>query len=373
MSSVGGVAPEGRRGPRIALVFEGDPQKGGTWSGVPTGLIGGFEQQGCEVVPINAEVRGMGRVVDMVGMSWAQQAANPAFAWLCSAAASRRLKRAGRVDGAVAIGSGYSLSASCPVATFEDLTVAQALRQREPVYEELSEAAARRWRNRQQRNFERASACCVASRWAGDSVEQDYGIDPAKVRVVWFGINADLSASQRDWSTPRFLWVGSDWQRKRGADVVSSFAEVRKAYPDATLDMVGAHPPIEAEGVTGHGRLPLGSEQGRREYRELLAKATCMVMPSVFEPFGIGYLDAAAAGVPSIGTTVGGAPDAVGDGGRVVDPSDAQALTTAMIELSDPDLARRLGEIAVRRAPEFTWNEVAGRMLDALLPDWGTN
>jgi glycosyltransferase involved in cell wall biosynthesis len=356
------------RGSRIAVVLEGDPEKGGAWSGVPAGLISGLRQQGCEVTPVNAEIRGMGRLVETLGMSWAQQSANPVLAAACSVAARRRLRAAGPLDGAVAIGSGYSIETPLPYATFEDMTVAQALRQPEPVYEELGEAAAERWRNRQKQIFERAAACCVASHWAAKSVEQDYGIDPQKVHVVGVGSNVEIADVERDWSIPRFLYVGIDWERKRGADVVAAFAEVRKSYPDATLDLVGVHPQIEAEGVIGHGKLPLGSERGQREYRALLQRATCMLMPSLFEPYGIAYLDAAVAGVPSIGTTVGGAPDAVGEGGRVVDPADPRALTAAMSDLADPETARRYGERAARRAPELTWKVVAGRVLDALLP-----
>ena len=95
---------------------------------------------------------------------------------------------------------------------------------------------------------------------------------------------------------------------------------MRRRYPEATLDLVGGHPPIEAPGVTGHGPLPLGSESGQRRYAELLHKATCFVMPSSLEAFGIAYMDAGATGLPSIGTTVGGAPDAIGDGGRARRP-----------------------------------------------------
>jgi hypothetical protein len=38
----------------------------------------------------------------------------------------------------------------------------------------------------------------------------------------------------------------------------------------------------------------------------------------------------------------------------------------AMLELSDPDRAAETGARARRRAAEFTWAKVAGRVLDAL-------
>jgi glycosyltransferase involved in cell wall biosynthesis len=91
-------------------------------------------------------------------------------------------------------------------------------------------------------------------------------------------------------------------------------------------------------------------------------------MPSSLEAFGIAYMDAGATGLPSIGTTVGGAPDAVGDGGRVVDPSDDAALTESMLELAEPETARELGERAHRHAAAHTWQAVGERLLRALRP-----
>jgi glycosyltransferase involved in cell wall biosynthesis len=348
---------------RIALVQQGDPARPGAWSGVPAGLASGLRAAGCEVVPIDAEFAGAAKLGRGLRMSWADQAASRAFAAACSATAKRRLRAAGPLDGAVVIGSGYSLSAAVPFVTFEDMTVAQAVRQPEPVYEALGDSAARRWQARQRHNYEASIGCCVASRWAASSVQADYGIPEAKVHVVGLGCNIAVEPVSRDWSSPRFLFVGVDWRRKRGGDVVEAFAEVRRSNPDATLDLVGRHDPVEMTGVTDHGLLPLDSAASGRRYAELLCRATCLVMPSTFEPFGIAYLDAAMAGIPSIGTTVGGAEDAIGGCGRVVDPGDQGALVAAMTELSDPETARALGERARTRAPEITWQAVAARVL----------
>jgi glycosyltransferase involved in cell wall biosynthesis len=94
--------------------------------------------------------------------------------------------------------------------------------------------------------------------------------------------------------------------------------------------------------------------------------ATCLVLPSTIEPSAIVHLEAAAAGVPSIGTTVGGVEDLIGDGGRLVDPGDVDGLAAAMLELSDPELARDLGAAARRRAEWFTWPEIAKRIATVL-------
>lgn len=348
--------------------MQGDPTDAATWSGVPASLSAGLKAAGCEVAPVQAEFPGARRVGHRLGMSWADQSASRAFAGAAGVAASRRMRRAGEIDGVVMLGSGYSLSTDAPIISFDDMTVAQALRQSGPPYDSLSPGAAQRWRARQRRFYQRARGCCATSTWTAESMREDFGIPASKIHVVGVGHNIDPGRVERDWSVPRFLFVGADWERKRGEACVEAFATIHGEHPGATLDLVGGHPRVDAEGVTGHGSLPLNSEQGRRRYAELLHRATCFLMPSTYEPFGIAYVDAASTGIASIGTTVGGAPDAIGEGGRLVDPTEEGALLAAMRELSEPETARSLGERAYERSKLLTWRAVAERLLRALRP-----
>jgi hypothetical protein len=356
--------------PRIALVLKGDPSLPSTWSGVPFKLGAGLRSIGCEVVPIDAEIPREGGIGRRLGMTWADRDASRVFAGASRLVASRRLRAAGRVDGIVMLGSSHSVSTKAPTVTFEDMTVVQAMRQAgDPDYQGVSDRAASHWRARQQRNYERCRACCAAANWAAESIRSDYGVPASKVHVVGFGHNVEMDKPERDWSAPRFIFVGGDWARKRGEAIVEAFATVRQAHPEATLDLVGGHPPIDADGVVGHGGLSLGSEEGQAKYRDLLRQSTCFVMPSSFEPLGIAFLDASTAGIPSIGTTSGGAIDAIADTGRAVDPGDQPGLVKAMLELCDPDLARELGDRARLRSDLYTWQAVAERVLRAIEPE----
>jgi glycosyltransferase involved in cell wall biosynthesis len=351
---------------RIAVVQQGDPTAPSSWSGTPSGLIAGLRGNDCDVVPIDARFRGSDRVASLLRLSWAQQEANRVFAALVGRTANRGLAAAGSLDGVVTVGSSFLLSTDLPTVTFEDMTVAQALAvapERLPV----GKAAARRWVERQGRIYERSVGCCVASEWAAQSVRDDYDVPAERVHVVGFGtLMPTVAAGKRDWSVPRYLFAGFDWERKGGTALVTAFAEVRKRFPDAHLDLVGGHPPVSAPGVTAHGPLPLGSESGQARYLELLSAATCFVMPSALEPFGMAYVDAARTGIASIGTTVGGAPDAIGDGGVLVEPGDHDALVAAMLKLADPEVARSLGARAEAHAAGFTWDAVGARVLAAL-------
>jgi glycosyltransferase involved in cell wall biosynthesis len=219
------------------------------------------------------------------------------------------------------------------------------------------------------RLYRKATVCCLASTWAADSLVRDHGIEAAKVRVVGYGRNVEVAPPPgRDWTVPRFLFVGRDWERKNGAAVVRAFRRLREEVPEAELHLEGHHPPIDTPGITSYGRLDLAQPADRAKLEFLFRQATCFVMPSFVESFGIVYVEAAAAGVPSIGTVRGGTKTSVGDGGLLVDPTDDDAIFGAMRRMCEPSFARMLGARAQARAGEFTWRKVAERVVRAFDP-----
>jgi glycosyltransferase involved in cell wall biosynthesis len=206
----------------------------------------------------------------------------------------------------------------------------------------------------------------VTSPWAAESVLDDYGIAPEKVHVVGIGCNHVATATWRNWSQPRFLFVGLDWERKNGSGVLRAFARLREQLPSAHLDLVGGHPPLSQAGVTAHGVLRLDVPPQRERLERLFAEATCFVMPSHSEASAIAYVEAAAAGLPSIGTSAGGSAYLIGDGGLIVDPADDEALFLAMQRLAEPQVAEQMGAAARERSQLFTWGAVTRRLLRAL-------
>ena len=236
-----------------------------------------------------------------------------------------------------------------------------------PVFSQMSARAIENWERRRARIYERARMCAVASHWAGDSLLNDYAVPREKIAVVGFGANHRGAPSDRDWSAPRFLFVGIDWQRKGGPGLLRAFSRLRDERPDAVLDVVGGHPLLHEPGVNAHGVLSQSHERDRGVIGGLFARATCLVMPSEVEPFGIAYVEAASAGVPSIGSSVGGPKDVIGeDGGVIVRPDDEDGLLAAMRRMTDADTARRMGLAARERSRLYTWTRVAERLLRAL-------
>ena len=238
----------------IGIVFPGDPDARGTWSGTPAGLADGFAVLGCRVTRIDAraprplETAALGaltvrylrpggdtRTVVRRGRTVARL--SPMLASLRSAAAAANVRRAGRLDAIVQIGTGYSIPEGPPVATFEDLTIPQAIELGFPGWDILSERAIAARIDRQRSAYGRAAACCLSTPWAAASVIADYGVPAAKVHAVGLGRNHEPSSAARSWSSPRFLFVGLDWEGKNGARLLRAFALVRARYPEARLDV----------------------------------------------------------------------------------------------------------------------------------------
>ncbi|HLF78331.1 MAG TPA: glycosyltransferase family 4 protein [Dehalococcoidia bacterium] len=104
---------------------------------------------------------------------------------------------------------------------------------------------------------------------------------------------------------------------------------------------------------------------------ELYAAADVFVLPSYEEGFGLVFVEAAFHGTPSIGTRVGGIPEAIIDGetGILVEPKDPQNLARAIERIAaDAQLRERLGKRALERAQsEFTVELMAERYEKVLL------
>ena len=367
----------------IGIVYPGDGRVPGTRSGVPYSLARGLAVAGVQVEHIRAEPRApLGRAcLDVLTIAQMPRALRlraprrsrslayngPALGAVQTWAVRRRLRDTDELDGLVQVGSSYALPPTGRAVTHDDMIVVQAARAGYPVAS-LSRRQLEARIERQRIAFERAKACCVVTRWAADSIVHDYGIPRERVHVVGGGRNHEPRAVDRDWSTPRFLFVGKDWQRKNGDAVVRAFTAIRRDVPEATLDVIGHHPAIDLPGVRPHGPLSLHRRRERERLDTLFEQATCFVMPSRHEPSGIVFSEANAAGIPSIGSTEGGSGELIGDAGRVVHPDDDAALLAAMRELAEPATARRLGANARRRAKRYTWPAVAERVLRALEP-----
>ena len=102
-----------------------------------------------------------------------------------------------------------------------------------------------------------------------------------------------------------------------------------------------------------------------REHADLLAGASLLAYPSLYEGFGHPPFEAMAAGVPVVTTTAGSLPEVVGDAACFVPPADDDALAAAIARVLTDDALRR--DLVARgrvRAQAFPWSAAIDGFVD---------
>ncbi len=263
----------------------------------------------------------------------------------------------------------FDAPSGVPSLLYIDCTHHQSAAQWAP-WNPLRGRALNDWYRREQDQYDRAAHLFAFSAATRRSLIQDYGQAPDRVTVVGAGANVDAlpPLPQRPGRSgpPTLLFIGHDFARKGGPDLLRAFRRVRAVLPDARLRLVGQAPPVEPE----PGVEVLGRVHDRARIAALYAEADVFVLPSVFDPLPLVVLEAMALGVPVVTTRQTGTPDVVDDGvhGLLVPPGDVTGLTAALLSvLQDRALGSRLRLAARARVEsELTWDAVVDRMAPAL-------
>jgi len=189
------------------------------------------------------------------------------------------------------------------------------------------------------------------------------GFPEARTRIHYIGVDcAAIRPRDPAEETRTILHVARLVEVKGTRHLIVAFARVARHQADVELAIVGDGP-LKATLQSQADSLGIGARVrflGARPYPEVLGlmrKAAMLVLPSVHasdgrvEGLGMVLLEAAATGVPTIGSRIGGIPEGVLDGetGFLVPERDEEALAARIEALLD-DRATRLSMGARARA-----------------------
>lgn len=141
----------------------------------------------------------------------------------------------------------------------------------------------------------------------------------------------------------RILWVGREYDPVKGLQYLKEAVNiVRKKYPHVTLKIVSNRPRLEVV----------------KEYFQ----NDLFILPSLSEGLPLTLLEAMAAKMPVIASSVGDIPEIIQDGknGYLVPPGNSQQLAAKIVEaIKNPHL-QQMGEAGYRLVKEkYTWEQVA--------------
>lgn len=245
-----------------------------------------------------------------------------------------------------------------------------------------------RWSARQERvAFRRARMIVTNSEATRRALIERLGIDPTRVRTIYYGIDAvnfgPIAPEERDRSRRELgldsrtalAFVGALGDRRKGFDVL--FAAFQELVADPTWDMdlvvvgAGATVPLwrgraERAGLANRIHI-LGF---RRDVPFVLAGCDGLVAPTRYEAFGLGVAEALARGLPAIVSRRAGVAELY--------PAELQELLIDDVE-SVGELVRRLRafraarhELGARIAPLVervrgrSWDQMASEIVELI-------
>jgi len=180
----------------------------------------------------------------------------------------------------------------------------------------------------------------------------------------WCGPDFSESGSKREPGYPYIFYVRNAKPHKNVSRLLKAFSIMENR--DIKLVLSG-----KADVETQNEALRLGVSDriiysGRISEEELpvyYRSASLVIMPSLYEGFGLPALEGMASGIPVVVSNTTSLPEVVGDAGILVDPYDPTSIAEGLDRgLSDTVLRLTLRDKGLRRAKMFTWENVALRV-----------
>jgi len=230
----------------------------------------------------------------------------------------------------------------------------------------------------------------TCSQFMADEVTASFALDPSHLTVIPNGSYLDptsfrsesarLSTHERTherikqgiYADPLLVFCGRlEWE-KGAQTLIEALPEIRRQVPGTEVVIAG-------QGSQAQSWRQLATDTGVDPYvhftgwlseeslHALVSAADALVVPSLYEPFGLVVLEGAALGTALVVARTGGLCEFVEDGvtGLSFTPGNAQELTSAVVRvLSDSGLAESIITAARKKlGAEYDWDAIAARTM----------
>lgn len=231
-----------------------------------------------------------------------------------------------------------------------------------------------------------ASGVICISEHSKEELLKSYDISADKVHVVYCGIDHARfhpgRESDTDWlrsigiQKDYVLHVGTLSQRKNIPMLLRAVAALRSRgqFDSHQLVLAGPELPVLHGGAEIHEAIrALGLQNivvltghvPEERLPDLYTHAKLLVMPSLYEGFGLPILESMATGTPVVASNCSSIPEVAGDAAILVPPQDDQALANAIADvIKCQGTAEDLRSKGLQRARQFSWERAAAETLE---------
>ncbi len=201
-------------------------------------------------------------------------------------------------------------------------------------------------------------------------IMERFGIPEGRIAVIYNGIEERFFHAPDSKKEDYILFAGRLSATKNPERLLKAYELLVKKY--------GVETGLKITGGRGYFReIPIDGEIFNRitflenvsddELADLYRKAALLVMPSLYEGFGLPPLEAMACGCPTVVSRAGSLPEVCGGASRYVDPLDIESIAEGIYEvLSNGELRKDLSRKGLSRARLFRWETSAAQHMGLL-------
>jgi glycosyltransferase involved in cell wall biosynthesis len=235
--------------------------------------------------------------------------------------------------------------------------------------------------------LKRADALVAISEYTKGTLLEALGLPEERVHVVYPAVDHErfrpldvppqfCARYEQEEGLPYLLYVGSDGPRKNLPFLLEALAMVKRQLPAVRLLLVGASQfpgqrrrlvdLVERLGLQGQVRF--WEQVPDKDLPLLYNLSAALVMPSLYEGFGLPVAEAMACGTPVVCSNATALPEVAGSAALLVSPRDPEAIAAALLRvLADGDLAAEMRRQGPVQAARFT----PARVTDGLMQAYG--
>jgi glycosyltransferase involved in cell wall biosynthesis len=233
------------------------------------------------------------------------------------------------------------------------------------------------WRAKVRLALAQADTILTVSQYSKRSIAEWFHVPPGRIAVVQEAASPQFYARHFEPPLRPFaLYAGGISPNKNLALLIRAFSRSEARSRGAQLVLAGDTTSDRFKGNYAELKALVAElDVGRQvvftgfvpdeELCRLYNTCTVFVMPSLDEGFGLPAIEAMSCGRPVIVSCGNSLEELVGDAGLTVNPHSVEELTAAIDRVfSCEELRRSLGERAIQRASEFSWETAARQLLE---------
>ncbi|MGD2295124.1 MAG: glycosyltransferase family 1 protein [Candidatus Aminicenantes bacterium] len=246
----------------------------------------------------------------------------------------------------------------------------------------VQKEAKKHFAQRTGNSLHRADGILVVSQFIKEQIIERFSLDEKKIRVVHHGVSPGFAikpsieekeAVRHTYGLPPafLLFVGAIEPRKNLVRLAEALNLIHQTFSKIPLVIVGKRGRDYGNLIKKIRELNLGSHVLFLDYlpdkdlKVLYHLASCLVLPSLGEGFGLPLVEAMASGLPLAVSKAPALPEVAEDAALYFHPEKPEDLACQVVEILTDDTVREsLVKKGARRVQRFSWKITAEKTLD---------